>query len=69
MAEELGFLCAIVCCSVVDCYLARITDCSICTRCLGSLVAVGTTSWLGFQAFLNIGALSGLVPLTNSTRL
>ncbi|MBI2984475.1 MAG: putative lipid II flippase FtsW [Candidatus Kerfeldbacteria bacterium] len=30
----------------------------------GQLVATGITSWLGFQAFLNIGALSGVVPLT-----
>lgn len=30
----------------------------------GSLVATGITAWLGFQAFLNIGALSGLLPLT-----
>lgn len=28
------------------------------------LVAAGITAWLGFQAFLNIGALSGLLPLT-----
>lgn len=30
----------------------------------GSLVATGITAWLGFQTFLNIGALSGLLPLT-----
>lgn len=29
-----------------------------------SLIAAGITAWLGFQAFLNIGALSGLLPLT-----
>ncbi len=28
------------------------------------LVAAGITAWLGLQAFLNIGALSGLLPLT-----
>lgn len=30
----------------------------------GQLVAFGITIWLGLQAFLNIGALSGLLPLT-----
>lgn len=30
----------------------------------GRLVAIGITVWLGLQAFLNIGALSGLLPLT-----
>lgn len=30
----------------------------------GSLLAAGITAWLGIQVFLNIGALSGLLPLT-----
>ena len=30
----------------------------------GRLLAIGITVWLGFQAFLNIAALSGLMPLT-----
>ncbi len=30
----------------------------------GQLVALGIITWLGFQAFLNIGALSALLPLT-----
>lgn len=30
----------------------------------GKLIAVGITAWLGFQTFINIGALSGLLPLT-----
>lgn len=30
----------------------------------GSLLAAGITAWLGIQTFLNIGALSGLLPLT-----
>ncbi len=29
-----------------------------------TFIATGITAWLGFQAFLNIGALSGLLPLT-----
>lgn len=30
----------------------------------GQLVAIGITTWLGLQAFMNIGALSGVLPLT-----
>ncbi len=30
----------------------------------GQLVSAGIVCWLGFQAFLNIGALSGILPLT-----
>lgn len=30
----------------------------------GRLLAVGITSWLGMQAFLNMGAISGVLPLT-----
>ena len=30
----------------------------------GSLVAAGVTSWILIQAFINIGAISGLLPLT-----
>lgn len=31
---------------------------------LAKLLAVGITSWLTVQAFINIGAISGLIPLT-----
>jgi cell division protein FtsW len=30
----------------------------------GRLLAVGITSWIVFQAFINIGAITGLIPLT-----
>ncbi|MFZ2299954.1 MAG: putative peptidoglycan glycosyltransferase FtsW, partial [Candidatus Moraniibacteriota bacterium] len=30
----------------------------------GRLVAVGIVSWIVFQAFINMGAISGLIPLT-----
>lgn len=64
-AEELGF---------VFVTLFILTWCALIYRGLqiarqapdqfGSLIATGITTWLGFQAFLNIGALSGLLPLT-----
>jgi cell division protein FtsW len=33
----------------------------------GVLLAIGITSWIVFQAFINIGAISGLIPLTGIT--
>lgn len=30
----------------------------------GSMVAIGITSWITLQAFINIGAISGIIPLT-----
>jgi len=30
----------------------------------GKLVAVGIVSWIIFQAFINISAISGIIPLT-----
>jgi len=33
----------------------------------GKLVAVGVTSWVVFQALMNIAAISGIVPLTGVT--
>lgn len=32
--------------------------------CFGKLVVVGVVSWIVFQAFINISAVSGLIPLT-----
>lgn len=65
MAEELGFFFVLL---FVAAWLIVILRGLRIARSapdrFGSLVAVGITSWLGFQAFLNIGALSGLVPLT-----
>ncbi|TSD00810.1 MAG: cell division protein FtsW [Parcubacteria group bacterium Athens0714_25] len=33
----------------------------------GKLMAVGITSWIAFQAFINIAAISGIIPLTGIT--
>jgi cell division protein FtsW len=32
--------------------------------CFGRLIATGVTCWIIFQAFINIAAVSGLIPLT-----
>jgi len=32
----------------------------------GTLVAAGITTWLGVQAFVNIGGVTGMIPIINS---
>lgn len=65
MAEELGFLFAI---GFIITWLALTLRGLKLSRFapdrFGQLVAIGITVWLAFQTFLNIGALSGLLPLT-----
>ncbi len=65
MAEELGFVRIVV---VVLLFLAlALLGLRLAHRTeerFGRLLAVGITGWLGLQALVNIGALSGLLPLT-----
>lgn len=65
IAEELGFL---VVASLVVLYLAVVVrGYRIAQRAadgFGRLLAVGVSTWIGAQALMNIGALSGLWPLT-----
>lgn len=65
MAEELGFLFVML---FVAAWLVLIMRGLKIARTapdrFGQLTALGIITWLGFQAFLNIGALSGLLPLT-----
>lgn len=64
-AEELGFFFALIFIALWVVLINR--GLSIARRApdqFGRLVAIGITFWLGFQAFLNIGALSGVLPLT-----
>lgn len=64
-AEELGFVFVVV--FIVLWLVVIDRGLSIARRApdqFGRLIATGITVWLGFQAFLNIGALSGVLPLT-----
>jgi cell division protein FtsW len=67
-AEELGFIGAII---LILLFLVltwrgfKIAKNS--KTVFGSLAAVGITSWIAIQAFVNIGAISGLMPLTGIT--
>ena len=65
VAEELGFLAAI---AVILAYLALgVAGLSTALRApdrFGQLLAAGITSWILIQAFVNIGAVLGLLPIT-----
>lgn len=65
MAEELGFIFVVL---FIGAWLVLVLRGLRIARHapdrFGQLTALGIITWLGFQAFLNIGALSGLVPLT-----
>lgn len=65
MAEELGFFFSLF---VVGLFLTLIFRglkiASNAPDLFGKLLAVGILSWIGFQAFFNIGAIIGLLPIT-----
>lgn len=68
MAEELGFirigLIVILFAALVlrGLHLAKTAPDKF-----GRLVAIGVVAWIGMQAFINIGAISGFLPLTGIT--
>ncbi len=64
-AEELGFIFVVIFVSAWVLFIIRgLTIAKRAPDQFGRLAATGITVWLGFQAFLNIGALSGVLPLT-----
>ncbi|GAA4710105.1 putative lipid II flippase FtsW [Brevibacillus fulvus] len=65
IAEELGLIGTIVFLLVYLMYLLR--GIFICLRCkdtFASLVGIGTVTMIGFQALINIGGVTGTIPLT-----
>lgn len=64
-AEELGFFLAA---SIVVLFAVIVWRCFMVARRtpvrFNALVAVGVGSWFGMQAFMNIGAMVGIMPLT-----
>lgn len=65
IAEELGFLFSV---GLVLLFLAFVLQAfKVARRApdqFGKLLAVGIATWIGFQAFVNIGAMLSLLPLT-----
>lgn len=65
ISEELGFIgVAII---LVCLLLIVIRSFRIAQKCrdpFGSLLAIGIGSWIGIQTFVNVGGITGLIPLT-----
>lgn len=68
IAEELGFVIVVALLAVFLLFLRRgIAIARAAPDAFGRYVAGGVTVWVVFQALINIGALSGLLPLTGIT--
>lgn len=68
VAEELGFIgVAIVLGMLAIIVLRGIYISRLCQDSFGALLALGISSMIGIQAFINLGAISGLLPITGVT--
>jgi len=67
-AEELGFIGSVFLLALFIALAWRgLRIAKRASTSFGMLVAVGVTSWISLQAIVNIGAISGLMPLTGIT--
>lgn len=65
IAEELGLIgVAIVICMLAIIVLRGMYIARKCEDSFGALLAIGISSMVGIQAFVNLGAISGLLPIT-----
>jgi cell division protein FtsW len=65
IAEELGFIGVLVVIGLLATIVLRgIYISRLCEDNFGALLAIGISSMIGIQAFINLGAISGLLPIT-----
>lgn len=65
VAEELGFIGVIIVIGMLALIVLRgIFIARKCEDSFGALLAIGISSMVGVQAFINLGAISGLLPIT-----
>ncbi|WP_068672510.1 putative lipid II flippase FtsW [Oceanobacillus sp. Castelsardo] len=65
VAEELGLIGVIIVIGLLAIIVLRgIFIARKCSDTFGSLLAIGISSMVGIQAFINLGAISGLLPIT-----
>lgn len=65
IVEELGFIRSLLIIFLILMLVYKIFTIALKTRdSFGRLLAVGIGFWISFQAFINIGAVTGLLPLT-----
>lgn len=68
IAEELGILGVIIVLGGLGFIVFRALSIALKTKDpLARMIAAGIASWIGVQAFVNLGGLSGLIPLTGVT--
>jgi len=68
IAEELGALGVIIVIgAIVTITLRGLYFARKCTDSFGTLLAIGISSMIGFQAIVNLGAISGILPITGVT--
>lgn len=68
VAEELGFVGVIIVIGMLATIVLRgIFISRKCTDSFGSLLAIGISTMVGIQAFINLGAISGVLPITGVT--
>nr|WP_182199044.1 putative lipid II flippase FtsW [Paraliobacillus salinarum] len=68
VAEELGFIGVALVLSLLAIIVLRgLYIAKKCQDTFGSLLAIGISSMVGVQAFINLGAISGLLPITGVT--
>jgi len=68
IAEELGVFGIIIVIGLLTTIILRGLFISLkCKDSFGSLLAIGISSMIGFQAFINLGAISGILPITGVT--
>lgn len=65
IAEELGFVGVLIVISLILTIVLRgIFIARKCKDSFGALLAIGISSMIGIQAFINLGAISGVLPIT-----
>lgn len=65
IAEEVGFVGALAVLAVLAAFVARAFNISVrAPDAFSKMLAIGITSWIAVQIFLNIGSMVALVPLT-----
>ncbi len=65
ISEELGFIgVAIVLISLLLIIIRAFRIAQKCKDPFGSLIAIGLASLIGVQTFVNVGGMSGVIPLT-----
>ncbi|MEI3606758.1 FtsW/RodA/SpoVE family cell cycle protein [Pseudogracilibacillus sp. SE30717A] len=68
VAEELGIFGVIIVIGLITVIVLRgLYIAKKCKNSFGSLLAIGISSMIGFQAIINLGAISGLLPITGVT--